>query len=231
VKSIEQRRERKDWWQVFGLGLLGELEGKIYRDWSIIDEIPHDARLERYGLDFGYTNDPSALVAVYRHGEGLILDELLYQKGMLNSQLAAVIQNQERNVLVVCDGAEPKSIDELASYGIPVIAAKKGRDSVKAGIDLVQDQRIRVTKRSVNVIKEYRNYMWEVDRDGKVLNVPEHPYSHSMDAIRYAVSTLPKLVQPLTAEQRATRAFQAAMKRKKQLLGGSKRQRKFVGVR
>ncbi len=222
VKSIEQRRDRKDWWQVFGLGLLGELEGKIYRDWSIIDEVPQDARLERFGIDFGYTNDPSAIVAVYRQGDGLILDEILFQKGMLNSQLAAVIQNQEKNVLCVADAAEPKSIDELSSYGIAIIPCTKGRDSVKAGIDLVQDQRVRVTKRSTNIIKEYRNYMWEVDKDGKVLNVPEHGFSHSMDAIRYAVESLPKLVRPLTAEQKRTRTFQAAMKRK-HTLGGSKK--------
>lgn len=229
VKSIEQRRDRKDWWQVFGLGLLGELEGKIYRDWAIIDEIPHEARLERFGIDFGYTNDPSAIVAVYRHGEGLILDEILFQKGMLNSQLAAVIQNQEKNVLCVADAAEPKSIDELASYGIPIIPCTKGRDSVKAGIDLVQDQRVSMTKRSVNVIKEYRNYMWEVDKDGKVLNVPEHGFSHSMDAVRYAVESLPKLVRPLTPEQRKTRAFQAAMKRKHEgVRGVGRRGRLFV---
>lgn len=229
VDSIEQRMGRKDWWQVFGLGQLGELEGKIYRDWSIVEEIPHDARLERFGIDFGYTNDPSAIVAIYRHGEGLILDEVLFQKGMLNSQLAAVIQNQEKNVLCVADSAEPKSIDELASYGIAIIPCKKGKDSVKAGIDLVQDQRVSVTKRSVNIIKEYRNYMWEVDKDGKVLNVPEHGYSHSMDAIRYGVESLPKLVRPLSTEQKRTRSFQAAMKRKKEGQVGTKRRgRLFV---
>ena len=215
VRSIEQRKDRKDWWQVFGLGLLGELEGKIYRDWAIIDEVPHDARLERYGIDFGYTNDPTAIVAIYRHGDGLIFDEIMFQKGMQNSQIAAVIQNQEVNVLCVADSAEPKSIDDIGSYGVPIIPCTKGKDSVKRGIDLVQDQRCSVTKRSLNIIKEYRNYMWEVDKDGKVLNVPESGYDHSMDAIRYGVESLPRLVRPLTVEQRATRNFQAAMKRKK----------------
>jgi phage terminase large subunit len=215
VESIEQRKSRKGWWTVYGEGKLGEVDGKIYRDWLIVDELPHDAKLERFGLDFGYTNDPSCVVAVYRHGDGLILDEVLYQKGMLNSQLAAILQNQEASIMVVADSAEPKSIDELAAYGIPIVPAKKGRDSVKAGIDLVQDQRISVTKRSVNIIKEYRNYLWETDKDGKILNVPEHTYSHSMDAIRYAIESMPKLVRPLTAEQKRTRTFMAAMERKR----------------
>jgi len=226
VRSIEQRKDRKDWWQVFGLGLLGELEGKIYRDWAIIDEVPHDARLERYGIDFGYTNDPTAIVAIYRHGDGLIFDEIMFQKGMQNSQIAAVIQNQEVNVLCVADSAEPKSIDDIGSYGVPIIPCTKGKDSVKRGIDLVQDQRCSVTKRSLNIIKEYRNYMWEVDKDGKVLNVPEAGYDHSMDAIRYGVESLPRLVRPLTEEQRATRNFQAAMKRKK--AGQRQKARLFV---
>ena len=225
VDSIEQRMSRKDWWQVFGLGQLGELEGKIYRDWRMIDEIPHEAKLVRYGLDFGYSNDPTAIVAVYEYDGGLILDEILFQKGLQNSQIAAVIQNQERNVLVIADSAEPKSIDDIAGYGISIIPTVKGKDSVKRGIDLVQDQRISVTKRSVNIIKEYRNYLWEVDKNGKVLNVPEHTYSHSMDAIRYAVESLPRLVQPLTPEERATKNFRAAMKRKATMRTGAVRSR------
>lgn len=228
VKSIEQRKDRKDWWQVFGLGLLGEIEGKIYRGWQIIDEVPHNARLERFGIDFGYTNDPTAIVAVYRHGDGLIFDEILFQKGMQNSQIAAVIQNQEVNVLCVADSAEPKSIDDLAQYGIPIIPCTKGRDSVKRGIDLVQDQRCSVTKRSTNIINEYRNYLWETDKDGKVLNVPEAGYDHSMDAIRYAVESLPRLVRPLTEEQKATKRFLAAMKRKKEREGSQGRTRRFL---
>lgn len=229
VASIEQRKDRPGWWQVFGLGQLGEVDGKIYSGWKIIDEIPHEAKLVRYGLDFGFSNDPSTVVAIYQYNGGLIFDEVLYQKGMLNSQLAAVIQNQENSILVVADSAEPKSIEELASYGIPIIGADKGKDSVHMGISVVQDQQCSVTKRSVNIIKEYRNYLWEVDKNGKVLRVPEHTYSHTMDAIRYAVRSLPKLVVPLTPEQRATRNFQAAMKRKKQQpVAAGQRKRRFL---
>lgn len=216
VADIEQHKHNKSWWQVYGLGQLGQLEGLIYRDWQIIDDVPHEARLERYGLDFGYTNDPSACVGIYRHNGAIILDEVFYQKGLLNRQIADLLNNQEHKAPIVADSAEPKSIDELKEYGLTMMPSVKGRDSVRHGIDLVQDQRVSVTKRSLNVIKEYRNYMWAVDKDGKPLvpPLPEHSFSHSMDAIRYGVQSLPKLVQPLTEEQKQTRVFQAAMKRK-----------------
>ena len=190
IASIETRKGRKDWWQVYGLGQLGELEGKIYRDWKLdIDEIPHEARLERYGLDFGYTNDPSAIVAIYRFNNAYILDEILYMKGMSNKQLADVFLNQKQ-ALVIADSAEPKSIDEIRSYGVNIQPAQKGQGSVQQGIQSVQSQQISVTKSSTNIIKEYRNYLWETDREGRRLNVPEHQWSHSMDAIRYGISSL-----------------------------------------
>lgn len=191
VKSIEQRRNRKGWWKVYGLGELGEVEGKIYKDWQIIDEseIPKFARLERYGLDFGYTNDPTALVAIYYTDGGYIIDEIVYQKGLSNKQIADTLLNQPQ-ALVMADSAEPKSIDEIRSYGINILPTDKGKDSVKHGIQLVQDQKMAMTQRSINVIKEYRNYLWETDKDGNILNIPEHAYSHSMDAIRYAIRSL-----------------------------------------
>ena len=192
VASIEQRKERRGWWKVYGEGQLGEVEGKIYKDWQILDEIPHHARFERYGLDFGYSNDPTAVVGIYYYDGGYILDEVCFQKGLSNKQIADVLNNQERKGLVVADSAEPKSIDEIKSYGVNITAAEKGKDSVNNGIQLVQDQRISVTKRSVNVIKEYRNYLWETDKDGKILNEPEHIWSHSMDAIRYGLASIIK---------------------------------------
>lgn len=219
VADIEQHKHNKSWWQVYGLGQLGHLEGLIYSGWKIIDAVPHEARLERYGLDFGYTNDPSACVAIYRHDGGIIIDEIFYQRGLLNRQIADILSNQEFKAPIVADSAEPKSIDELKEYGLTMMPSLKGKDSVRHGIDLVQDQRVSVTKRSVNVIHEYRNYMWEVDKDGKPLvpPVPEHTFSHSMDAVRYGIQSLPKLIQPLTTEQKATRVFQQAMKRKHRL--------------
>lgn len=190
VKSIEQRKNNKQWWRVYGEGKLGEVEGKIYTNWKIIDEIPHEARLERRGLDFGYSNDPTALIDIYKYNNGYILDEQLCRKGMHNKQIADLILNlPQPNTIVVADSAEPKSIDEIASYGVPIIGAIKGQGSVSQGIDFVQQQQISMTKRSINLIKAYRNYMWEVDKDGKILNKPSHLWSDTMDAVRYGLSS------------------------------------------
>lgn len=188
-KSIEQRRNRKGWWQVYGLGQLGEIEGQIYQDWKIIDEIPHEARLERYGLDWGYTNDPTAIVAVYYYNGGYIFDEICYKKGMSNKEIADTFKSITET-LIIADSAEPKSIDELKSYGLNVQPTLKGADSVRNGIQLVQNQSVSITKQSVNIIKEYRNYLWKADKNGKILNEPEGGLDHCMDAIRYAFRSL-----------------------------------------
>ncbi len=188
IEAIEQRKNNKNWWKVYGLGQLGEVEGKIYKDWQVIDEIPHEARLERYGLDFGYSNDPTAIVAIYKYNGGFILDEITYQKGLSNKQIADILNNTDK-ALVIADSAEPKSIDELKIHGINILPSLKGQGSVNKGIQFIQDQRISVTKRSINILKEYRNYLWKTDKDGKILNVPESGFDHSMDAIRYALDT------------------------------------------
>lgn len=190
IQSIESHRHNKNWWAVYGEGRLGEVEGKIYKDWKIIDEIPHEARLERRGLDFGFSNDPAALVDVYYYNGGYILSERLYRKGMTNKQLADYINNLDNpNTLVIADSAEPKSIDEMLNYGISILAANKGPGSVNQGISFIQDQRISVTKASLHLIKEYRNYLWQTDRDGKIINKPEDGNDHCLDALRYALET------------------------------------------
>lgn len=191
IQEIESRRHRKGWWRVFGEGQLGEVEGKIYKDWAIIDAIPHEAKLERYGLDFGYSNDPTAIVACYRYNGGYILDEVCYRKEMLNKEIYDLLSNLQAG-LVIADSSEPKSIAEMRGYGLNIIGTTKGMDSVSNGIQVVQTQRISLTKQSVNLIKEYRNYLWMVDKDGKILNTPEHEFSHGMDAIRYALSSIEK---------------------------------------
>lgn len=190
VKSIEARKANKAWWTVYGLGQLGEFEGRIYTGWEIIDEIPHQARLERRGLDFGYSIDVTALVDIHYYNGGYILDERVYKKGLLNKPIADIIGNlPESSTLVMADSAEPKSIDELKLYGVNVIPAQKGPGSVSHGLQHVQGQRISITKRSVNLIKEYRNYMLETDREGKL--IPNQPMKgqqdHAMDALRYGL--------------------------------------------
>jgi phage terminase large subunit len=171
------------------LGEPSNVERKIYKDWLIIDELPHEARLERYGLDFGYTNDPTSIVAIYKYNNAYILDEVCFRNGMSNKEIVDTLKVVNQ-ALTIADSAEPKSIDEIRAYGVNIQPADKGQGSVKQGIGYVQQQKISVTKRSVNVIKEYRNYLWQVDRNDKIINEPEHQFSHSMDAIRYAFSSM-----------------------------------------
>lgn len=190
IKSIEDKRHNKAWWQVYGLGQLGEVEARIYRGWNIIDEVPHMARLERTGLDFGYTNDPTAIIDAYRFNGGFVIDEVAYQKGLFNKQIADILLVKEQKALTIADSAEPKSIDEIKQYGVNILPSLKGQGSVLKSIQYVQAQRISVTKRSLNVIKEYRNFLWLTDKDGRIINEPDHTYKHSMDAIAYAINSL-----------------------------------------
>ena len=189
VRTIESRKENKNWWKVYGLGELGDVESKVYRDWQIIDDIPHEARLERYGLDFGYSQDPTAIVAVYYYNGGYIFDEIIYQKEMSNKQIADIFANVPK-AMIIADSAEPKSIDDIKSYGVFVLPSMKGPGSVSRGVRHVQGQRVSVTKRSVNLIKEYRNYLWKTAKDGRVIDVPEGGFDHCMDALRYAMESL-----------------------------------------
>lgn len=194
VASIEARRHRPGWWRVYGEGLVGEVEGRIYTNWNIVDEIPHEARLERYGLDLGYTNDPTAIVALYYLNGGYIVDGIVYQLGLANRDIADIFKNLPK-ALVIADSAEPKSIDELKLHGIAVLPSAKGKDSVRHGIAAVQDQQISVTRRSADLLKEYRNYLWEIDANGRILNDPEKKNDHCLDALRYAVSSLAPVIQ------------------------------------
>jgi phage terminase large subunit len=188
VESIESKRSNKYFWSVYGMGELGEVEGKIYKEWNIIPEVPFEAKLKRYGLDFGYTNDPTAIVAIYYYDGGYILEEKLYNKGLSNKQIADNFKNMEQ-ALVVADSAEPKSIDEIRTYGVNIIGALKGKDSVTNGIQWVQDQKISMTAGSVNLIKEYRNYIWKTDRQGKIMQIPEEGFDHLLDAVRYGMQS------------------------------------------
>jgi len=195
VSTIEKRKNRPEWWKVYGQGELGDgLEGRIYTDWEIIDELPHEARLERYGVDFGWNPDPAAVVAIYYWNGGYILDEVSYQLEMSNREMANMLKNMDK-ALVIADSAEPKSIAEVRLYGINVLPCKKGADSIRHGIMGVQDQKVFVTKSSVNLIKEYRNYMWDVDKNGKQLNKPEGGKDHLMDAVRYAMNSLVPVIR------------------------------------
>jgi phage terminase large subunit len=190
IESWEAKASTSEYWsnrwKVMGLGQLGIQSGAIYSDWREIDSLPDNAELLGSGLDFGFTNDPSALVSVYRYNGEIILDEKIYQKGLLNSQLAALIKSTDaKNGVIYADSAEPKSIAELKFYGLQVLPVMKGKDSINYGIQLIQEQPFRVTSRSINLIKELQNYTWMKDKDGNQLSVPIDTYNHILDATRY----------------------------------------------
>lgn len=189
IQEIESHKDNKNWWRVYGEGKIGEVEGRIYTGWQIIKDVPFEARLEGYGLDYGYSIDPTAIVAVYYYNGGYILDEVLYRKGMSNKQIADVLNSLPYG-LVVADSAEPKSNDEIKSYGVNLVPVVKGKDSIKQGIQYVQDQKISVTERSTNLIKEYRNYLWKTDKNGNIINEPEGGLDHALDAVRYRLSSM-----------------------------------------
>jgi len=194
VKSIESRKNNKGWWQVYGLGQLGEVEGRVYKGWKQIDDLPHEARLVSIGVDFGYSNDPTAIVGIYYYNGGYVLDEIQFQKGLLNKQIADSIRmylvNEGKQCVAIADSAEPKSIDEIRMYGVAIMPCRKGAGSVNQGIQFVKSQNISVTKRSTNIWKAYNNYLWETDKTGRILNKPDHGYSDAMDAVRYGFDSI-----------------------------------------
>ena len=195
VKDIEKAKYKahksnywKNWWNVYGLGEIGSLEGACIKDWSE-KVLPKEARLLCYGMDFGYTNDPSTLIALYKYNNAYIFDEVIYQKGLLNSQISNLLKTYEVKELVYADSAEPKSIAELSSYGHMILPVKKGKDSIVYGINLINQNEIYITPRSSNLIHELQNYVWLKDREGNTLNKPLDAFNHCIDAMRYALTS------------------------------------------
>jgi len=190
VKEIESRKDKDpNWWRVYGLGLVGKSEGLIHPSFAVVDVQPQGKRTV-YGLDFGYTNDPTALVRNDIVGDNLYSDEIIYERGLTNQQIAErMIELGVRrgHDMVIADSAEPKSIQEIAEYGFNILPARKGRDSLANGIQVVNQYRQHWTKRSVNCIKEQRNYRYIENKDGQLTNKPMDIYNHGMDARRYPV--------------------------------------------
>lgn len=207
IDFLEEKRELaktseywRNWCDVYLDGKQGRLDGVIFNNWDIIDNIPNDARLLGVGLDFGFSNDPAAATAIYKWNSKLILDELFYETGLLNSDISKRFNELiPRQTYIYADSAEPKSIAELQRYGHRVFKAKKGKDSINYGISILQEYDILITNRSNNVKEEFSKYSWKEDRDGEKINVPEDRYNHAIDGIRYfAVS---KLDSPILENQ------------------------------
>lgn len=171
-------------WKVYGLGMVGNLDGVVFDNWQQIDSIPEDARLLGIGMDFGYSNDPTAIVEVWKWNDKRILNEICYRKGLVNSDIAEYLPN---NVIVYADSAEPKSIEEIKRLGVKLIqGVSKGADSINFGIQLMQEESYLVTKKSINVIEELQKYTWKKDKKtNEKLNKPIDNYNHAIDAIRY----------------------------------------------
>ena len=189
VKEIEKNRDKAktssywdNWWRVYGEGLIGMLEGVVFSNWKIIDKIPEDARLLGVGLDFGFTVDETAIIEVYNYNGQRILNEICYQTGLVNTEIAKKLQ---KNVIAYADSSEPKSIEEIRRTGQLIKGVTKGNDSINFGIQIMQSQDYLVTSKSTNLIKELRSYCWDKDKTGKQLNKPTGSMNHAVDAVRY----------------------------------------------
>ena len=196
VAEIEANKGDRNWWQVYGEGKVGTLEGLIY-SFEQIDEMPEpDGLRETWGIDFGFTHDPTAIVRVLAdtRRKCFYVDEIAYSTGMVNNDIARVLRDCDihRSVHIWADAAEPKSIAEIgAASGCNVRACDKSApvrsDRLKFQIQWMQGWKLYVTKRSLNIIRELRNYTWEKDRDGKLTDRPIDVFNHALDAMRYAL--------------------------------------------
>ena len=182
IKKAATSNYWKNWVRVYVDGEMGQLEGVVFSNWKRIDTIPDEARLIGIGMDFGYTNDPTSIIEVYKLNETRILNEVTYQTGLLNSDIAKLLP---KNVPVYADSAEPKSIADIQRYGITIKGVTKGKDSINYGIDVMQREDYLVTSQSTNLIKELRSYCWDTDKTGKRLNKPIANFDHAIDAVRY----------------------------------------------
>jgi phage terminase large subunit len=188
VRSIEARQFiDPNWWKVYGLGEVGSLEGVIYSNWEITKEFPTEYKWRVYGQDFGFTNDPSALVEVVLSEGELWVKELIHETGLTNQDLVERYRQLgiESRAEIIGDSAEPKSIEEIKRQGFNIKPAHKGADSINNGIDILKRYKINVYHESVNIINELRHYQWQEDKNGKRFNKPIDDFNHTLDALRY----------------------------------------------
>lgn len=205
IEKIESRKDRDpNWWRVYGLGLVGKIEGLVYPSFTIIDRLPDIGKhcQEIFGLDFGYANDPTAFEKNLIYGDNLYSEELIYETGMTNHAIAQRFEQlgiRKNYDIIIADSAEPKSIEEIHAYGYNILPVKKGADSVEHGHQKVNQYKQHWTKNSTNCIKEQRNFMYIKDKNGNFTEKTTHFFSHGMDARRYALSSIEKEVDYITS--------------------------------
>ncbi len=188
--EIERLKDTDElYWQVYGLGERGVSKSVIFK-YIEYDILPEDAQLISYGMDFGYTNDPTTLVAVYQKDYDLYIKELLYRTMMTTNDIHNVLKQNLQREPIYADSAEPRVIDELRRMGWNIRPSIKGRDSINAGIDLLKRYRLNIYRDSINAIQEFRNYKWVEDKTGKLTNRPEDKHNHLIDAVRYSTYSI-----------------------------------------
>ena len=189
VKEIERLEQTSpSYWKVYGLGLEGVVEGLIFDNVEVVDIIPENAELMGYGVDFGYSNDPTALVSLWKTEEGILFDEICYMKNLLSNQISNFIRaayNQWGKKEVIADSSDPRLIEEIFRNGINIKPAVKGPDSILAGIDTIKQYKIFLTKKSENLIDEFYSYTFKKNKNEEFLNEPIDTNNHAIDACRY----------------------------------------------
>jgi phage terminase large subunit len=186
IEEIERLKDiNPEYYKIYGLGLPGNNVGTIFSI-NVIDEVPENAEFVAFGMDFGFSVDPTALVAIWKRDKDLYIEELVYEKGMVTSDIANRLTDLEvGREEIWADSAEGRLIEELYRLGFNIKPVKKGKDSIRMGIDLMMQYRLNVTKKSNNIVKEFGEYVWMVDKNGNFENVPVDYSNHSIDAIRY----------------------------------------------
>ena len=185
IAEIERLKDiDPDYWRVYGLGEIGSIQTMIFRNFNLVDDV--QGKLIGYGLDFGFTNSPTALVEVRQLDDNLYIKELLYEKRLTNTDLANKLKEFgiSRQSEIIGDSAEPKSIEEIYRQGFNIKPAKKGA-GIHLGLDIMRRYKLHITKDSLNAIKEFRGYKWSTDKNGDVLNTPVKVNDHLIDATRY----------------------------------------------
>jgi len=174
-------------WRVYARGLTGKITGLVLSNWHVCERVPEDAKLLAAGLDFGFTNDETGCILVYKQNGELWVDEVLYETGLTNPDISARLTAAtiNKSIEIVADSAEPKSIEELRRFGWRISGAKKGADSIKNSIDILKRYRLNITRQSVNLRNELGRYKWKTDRAGKTLNEPVDSHNHLIDPLRY----------------------------------------------